>query len=60
MMSKITLGMPEVLLFYSLYMYNISWGLSILTLALALLGRLASTLVEYGDKKQNGVEKKLD
>ena len=49
-MAKITIGMPELLLFYSLFMYDISWGLSILTLAMALIGRLASTLVEHGNQ----------
>lgn len=52
-MANITVGMPEFLLVYSMYMYNVSWGLSILTLSLAIVGRLVSTLVIYGNQKQN-------
>jgi hypothetical protein len=58
-MHKITIGMPEFLLIYSLYMYDISWGLSIFALVIALIGRTVNTLVEYGNQKQNGLEKKL-
>ena len=58
--TKITIGMPEFLLVYSLCMYNVSWGLSILTLVMALIGRIASTLVEHGNQKQDGLEKKLN
>ena len=54
-MTKITIGMPEFLLAYSFCMYNASWGLSVLTLTIAVISRLASTLVDYGDKKQDGL-----
>lgn len=60
MITKITIGMPEFLLIYSMYMYNVSWGISILTLAIAMTGRLVSTLVDYGKQKQDGLEEKYE
>ena len=56
-MTRITIGMPEFLLAYSFMMYNVSWGLSVLTLTIAIISRLAKALVDYGDKKQNELDK---
>ena len=58
-MSNITIGMPEFLLLYSVSMYNQSWGLSVLALSLALVGRAVSKLVDYGKQKQNSLDDKL-
>ena len=56
MSSRITIGMPEFLLLYSMFMYNHSWNLSVLALFLAIIGRSAQSLVDYGNK-QNDLDK---
>jgi hypothetical protein len=57
-MINITIGMPEFLLLFSAAMYNQSWGLSILALSLAIIGRTTSNLVDYGKKNQDNLEEK--
>lgn len=56
---KITIGMPEFLLLYSLAMFNVSWSISVITLILALASRSIDTLVEHGSQqKKDDMEKK--
>ncbi len=55
-MLRITIGMPEFLLAYSYFMYNVSWGLSVLALTIAIISRVTNVLVDYGNKKQDELE----
>ena len=49
---KLVIGMPEVLVVYSVLMYSQSWGLSIFALVLGLLTRFVAYSVETNKQKE--------
>ena len=59
---KIKLAMPEVLVIFSLFMYDQSFTFAVTAFALGVLGRISNYLLEYSTelKKTEAINQNID
>ena len=55
-MIRFNFGFPEALLLYSFFIFNQSWSISMAALVMAVVGRVCTSMVNYGKKEENDLE----